>query len=68
MSRTTTCETCDNVHMDTRNKHPARWMCVKYPMVNANWWEDEPYNLCRYINRGSYCPLWTERRKSTGAL
>ena len=68
MLEPTPCETCDNVHMDTRKKHPGQWMCVKFPRLEnmdaiapTKWILHEPYNRCVNINRG-HCPLWTVRR------
>jgi len=63
----TPCETCDNVHMDTRKKPPYQWMCVRFPRVEGmsavaptTWAGHEPYNRCVNINLG-YCPVFKER-------
>lgn len=66
---TTTCESCDNVVLDTRKRQPTQWLCIKFPrenggsFVSTSWWvEYEPYMKCVGIN-GGRCPFWTERRK-----
>ena len=66
--RLTCCESCDFVHLDTRNKHPGQWMCVKFPRLEGTsavaptvWSGREPYNRCVNINLG-YCPLYERRR------
>lgn len=64
----TPCETCDNVHMETRKQSYQRWMCVKFqrleglsPVAPTQWMALEPYNRCVSINVG-FCPLWTQRK------
>lgn len=65
----TTCEDCDNVHMETRKKHPASWLCVRFPRLEGYspvaprmWVDAEPYMKCMGINGGA-CPLWVARRE-----
>lgn len=64
----TPCETCDHVHMSTRDKSPYQWMCVMFrrtdgtsPIAPTQWAGREPYNRCVNINVG-HCPLWVVRR------
>lgn len=64
----TPCETCDNVHMETRKGHPARWLCIKFPRLEGlspvapkQWVDVEPYMKCSGIN-GGFCPLYVKRR------
>ena len=64
----TPCETCENVHLDTRRVSFERWACVKFPRLpnmspvapNAGT-GNPPYMRCVGIN-GGYCPLYVERR------
>ena len=61
----TYCRDCDNVVAETRKRHPASWLCLRFPRVEGGgfvhpqqWVETEPYMKCGQIN-GGYCPLWT---------
>lgn len=64
----TACEDCDNVSAATRKSHPARWTCLKFPIVEGYspvapkmWVGSEPYMRCVGINGGK-CPLFTPLR------
>lgn len=70
----TSCESCDNVHAETRKQHPGRWVCVKFPRLEGmnaiaprEWVNAEPYMRCTGIN-GGHCPVWTPRRDGQRTL
>ena len=68
MREPTSCETCDNVHMESRKQPFWKWMCVKFPRLEGmnpvaptQAVVHEPYNRCANINMG-FCLLWQKRR------
>lgn len=64
----TYCETCDNVHPESRKKSPSQWLCIKFPRLEGGgfvapkvWAATDPFNRCVNVNLG-YCPLWAPMR------
>lgn len=64
----TFCVHCEHVHPDTRNKHPAQWLCLKFPRLEGMgyvapqvWADREPYMRCSGINGGK-CPCFERER------
>lgn len=63
----TYCRACANVVQDSRKRHPAQWLCSRFPRLEGGgfvapdiWVEMEPFMKCLHINGGS-CPLFTPR-------
>lgn len=68
MSAPTICRDCDNVVSSTRSQRPTSWLCRMFPrrhtegFVHPTWWiENEPFQRCQDLNRGS-CPVFTPIR------
>lgn len=59
----TLCEDCTNSHSENAKRKPYRWMCVKFPRLDASNYVtskervSEPYMYCKDIN-GGHCPLY----------
>lgn len=63
VSDITLCIDCDNLH-DDRKRHPAYWMCRKFPrlegfgFVTRDLWDSfPPFMYASQINGGA-CPLF----------
>lgn len=69
MKAYTYCRDCDHVVADSRKRHPAAWLCSRFPRVEGGgfvdpekWVTDEPFMKCKDINGGA-CPLFTPIRE-----
>lgn len=68
------CRDCDNVALQSRKDHPARWMCLKYRrapgfsfVTPGEWVNFPPYLYCRELNTAGICPDFTPTRSPAGA-
>lgn len=64
----TFCETCDNVHPETRKRSPTQWLCLKFRRIDGGgfvaptvWAKEEPFLKCSAVNGGA-CPFYRSRR------
>jgi hypothetical protein len=64
----TLCEDCEHRHPESDKRHPAKWMCMKFPrleghgfMCSGKWVGFDPWMYCIGINGGA-CPLFERKR------
>jgi hypothetical protein len=61
------CEDCDYLHGSTRDKHPAGWLCARWPttdnygFLQKDTHADAPFRRCREINTDGCCPMFKRR-------
>lgn len=64
---TTYCEDCEHAHAENDKRSPHRWMCVKFPRVEADNFvtkdlrRSDPYMYCYSINGGA-CPVFKRKK------
>jgi hypothetical protein len=69
MIEPTYCNTCDNVHGETRREAEYRWLCTRHKRLDGRGYtspnarNEAPYLYCRDVNAGA-CPLWEPRREA----
>ncbi len=68
----TYCVDCQHVHADSIKRHPAKWLCTKFPRMDGfgfvtpeAWDKFDPFMNCHGINGGA-CPLF-EMKRDEGA-